>query len=172
MNEQISALTDGELAVEDVAHVVTIMQSNRQAEATWSHYHLIGDAIRGDLTNVSSYGSLDHQVYSAGLSQDFKQNLMQKLELEPTVLAPNAALADLQLTSKSHHKTPVIWSIAASFAAVMVVGWMTLHQQVQTDQELTSIEVAQNVPTEYLVAHQASAPSASSYYIQSVSYSE
>jgi len=30
----------------------------------------------------------------------------------------------------------------------------------------------QAIPAEYLMAHQASAPSASSYYIQSASYSE
>jgi sigma-E factor negative regulatory protein RseA len=64
------------------------------------------------------------------------------------------------------------WSIAASFAAVMVVGWMVMQQQTQSGDELAPVEVAQSIPAEYLTAHQASAPSASSYYIQSVSYAE
>ena len=164
MNEQVSALTDEEVAAEYVSNVIVMMQSNRQAETAWSQYHLIGDVMRGAAESRSPELSS-----GAMLSQNFKQNLMQKLELEPTVLAPNAVLASLHLLPQRHRKVPVVWSIAASFAAVMFVGWMAL----QTSPELAPIEVAQqSVPTEYLVAHQVSAPSASSYYIQSVSYSE
>lgn len=162
MNEQISALLDDEIAVEDAAHLITAVQSNRQAAEAWSHYHLIGDAMRG----------------TALFSADFKQNLMQKIELEATVLSPNAALMNLskereqQVVAKS--KLPAVWSVAASFAAVMVVGLMVMHQQTQSGNDLAPVAIAQvqSLPAEYLMAHQASAPSPSSYYIQSVNYSE
>lgn len=178
MNEKISALTDDEVAVEDVAQIITVMQSNRQAAELWSEYHLIGDVMRNAAN--TSFNQFDSD---AMFSADFKHNLMQKLELEPTVLSPNAALANVhQITIDSlhsqHRKMPLTLSIAASFAAVMVVGWMALHQQTQSGQGFAPVEVAQNtaaeqvIPAEYLVAHQVSAPSASSYYIQSVSYSE
>ncbi len=175
MNEKISALTDDEVAVEDVAQIITVMQSNQQAAELWSEYHLIGDVMRNAAN--TSFKQFDSD---AMFSADFKHNLMQKLELEPTVLSPNAALANVhQVTSDSRHrKMPLTLSIAASFAAVMVVGWMALHQQTQSGQGFAPVEVAQNtateqaIPAEYLVAHQVSAPSASSYYIQSVSYSE
>jgi sigma-E factor negative regulatory protein RseA len=36
----------------------------------------------------------------------------------------------------------------------------------------TNVAAVQAIPAEYLMAHQASEPSASSYYIQSASYSE
>lgn len=160
MNEQISALLDDEIAVEDASHLITAVQSNRQAAEAWSQYHLIGDAMRGTVM----------------FSTDFKQNLMQKIDLEATVLSPNAALMNVGSDVKQHtlakSKLPVVWSIAASFAAVMVVGWMVMHQQTQTSNELTPVEVAQSIPAEYLMAHQASAPSPSSYYIQSVNYAE
>ncbi len=163
MNEQISALLDGEIALEDASHLITSVQSNRQAAETWSQYHLIGDAMR------------DTPSFSA----NFKQNLMLKLEQEPTVLSPNAALtnrddadkAQVETTSKIHAG----WSIAASFAAVMVVGWMLMHQQTLSSDEIAPVEIAQNVPeipAEYLMAHQASAPSGSAYYIQSVGYTK
>ena len=58
MNEQISALLDDEIAVEDAGHLITAVQSNRQAAEAWGHYHLIGDAMRG----------------TALFSTDFKQN--------------------------------------------------------------------------------------------------
>lgn len=171
MNEQISALTDDEIAMEDASHLMAAIQPNSQAAEAWSHYHLIGDVMRGTTT----------------LSPNFKQNLMAKIELEPTVLSPNAAVMNQnnahQQSVATRIKMPVTWSIAASFAAVMVVGWMVLQTQVTNN--LAPVEVAQAVttpalvasteqaiPAEYLMAHQASAPSASSYYIQSASYSE
>jgi len=162
MTEQISALMDDELAIEEATHILTSMQSSKQAAETWGQYHLIGDAMRGGAT----------------LSPHFKQNLMQKLEFEPTVLAPNAIQAQVGRVDQLKNKLPATWSIAASFAAVMAVGWMVMQMQTQPNNELAPIEVAkvesseQSIPAEYLMAHQASAPSASSYYIQSVSYPE
>src|SRR5450830_106904 len=168
MNEQISALLDDEIAVEDAAHIITAVQLSKQAAEAWSQYHLIGDAMRGN----------------AVLSRQFKQNLMQKIEVEATVLSPNAALINLVAEEVKHRsKIPATWSIAASFAAVMMVAWLVLHQQAENGHELAPIEVAQavsttesaidqGIPAEYLSAHQASAPSASSYYIQTVNFKE
>jgi sigma-E factor negative regulatory protein RseA len=174
MTEQISALADDEIALKDAEHLMVAMQTNSHAAEVWGQYHLIGDVMRGTAT----------------LSPGFKQNLMHKIELEPTVLAPNAGWMNQaqthQQSAEITSKTPVTWSIAASFAAVMVVGWMLLQTQV-TDtlapvvvaQAVVTkqapalpIEAEQAIPDEYLMAHQASAPTASSYYIQSASYSE
>jgi sigma-E factor negative regulatory protein RseA len=178
MTEQISALADDEVALEEAEHLMASMHSNSPAAEVWSQYHLIGDVMRG----------------ATALHPNFKQNLMAKIELEPTVLSPNAALINqssvFQKTGETNIKMPVAWSIAASFAAVMVVGWIVLQTQVTNN--FAPIEVAQVVttpatssllvsteqaaehaiPAEYLMAHQASAPTASSYYIQSASYSE
>jgi sigma-E factor negative regulatory protein RseA len=191
MTEQISALLDDEIALEDAEHLMAGMQTNGHSGEVWSQYHLIGDVMRG----------------ANALSTDFKQNLMAKIDLEPTVLSPNAAWINepkafneanelnqarskkLALDVKSKSQTahlPVAWSVAASFAAVMVVGWMVLQTQVGNQaaptmvaqaalpQEAVTLPAAneQAVPAEYLMAHQASAPSASSYYIQSASYTE
>lgn len=163
MSEQISALMDDEIAVNDADHLITSIHANKQASQTWNHYHLIGDAMRGDVA----------------LASDFKQRLMQKIEQEPTVLAPSASQAIVNKTELLKDKLPARWSIAASFAAVMVVGWMALQQQSQPDHPSAVIEVAEvtattneSIPAEYLTAHQSSAPSTSSYYIQSVNYSE
>lgn len=186
MTEQISALADDEIAIEDAEYLMASMQPNSHAAEAWSRYHLIGDVMRG----------------SDALSANFKQNLMAKLDLEPTVLSPNASLIneakglnEANELSEARNKKqaldvksklPITWSIAASFAAVMVVGWMVLQTQVTNPvepamiaqatlpKETPSLAVAneQAIPDEYLVAHQASAPSASSYYIQSASYTE
>lgn len=168
MTEQISALIDDELTDEDAMRALGSMQSSKQAMEAWSQYHLIGDAMRN----------------SAMLSAEFKQSLMQKLDAEPTVLAPNAVLSKVSAPAVAKHtKLPVKWSIAASVAAVMVVGWVAMHEQTQPANAVAPIALAQvelpqadsseqSIPAEYLMAHQSSAPSASSYYIQSASYAE
>jgi sigma-E factor negative regulatory protein RseA len=161
MSEQISALMDEEIAVDDAAHLISSMQSSKQAAEAWSQYNLIGDVMRGNQL----------------LSKDFKQNLMLKLDQEPTILAPKSAQVKADQLAVAKDRIPAKWSIAASVAAVMVVGWMAM-QQVQTGNEVPAIEMAQaevveqKIPDEYMAAHQSSAPSATSYYIQSVSYAE
>jgi len=167
MNEQISALIDDEIAVEEAVHLIIAMQSNKQSAEAWSQYHLIGDAMRGNVA----------------FNSNFKQNLMRRIELEPTVLAPHVTQADSKIMAEIKGKLPVTWTIAASFAAVVTVGWMAMHQQVQSGNDMPTMAVAkldtaeqatseQTIPNEYLMAHRASAPSTSSYYIQSVNYAE
>jgi sigma-E factor negative regulatory protein RseA len=162
MNEQISALIDNEIDAADAAHLIAAIQSSSTSAAAWSQYHLIGDAMRG----------------ADALSADFKYHLMQRIELEPTVLAPRPQLDGSAESLTRSRRLPAAWSIAASFAAVMVVGWIALQQQTHTDTLLTTTAVAQSnaveatIPAEYLTAHHATAPSGSAYYIQSVSYSD
>ena len=206
MNEQLSALIDDEIAIDDAMHIVASLQSQKQASDAWQQYHMIGDVMRGN----------------ALLSADFKSNLMKKLDAEPTVLAPNANKANSNTNFAAQAKTalPAKWSMAASFAAVLVVGYMAMQSFTTADNaapfevatanhldlnnvanpvnlanqislaipvnlasvstvaanvapEVTSQESnEQGIPAEYLMAHQASAPSASAYYMQPVSFSE
>ncbi|NOT14085.1 MAG: sigma-E factor negative regulatory protein [Methylotenera sp.] len=174
MTEQISALIDGALDSEELVQVLQTMYSNKQATEAWHYYHLIGDAMR------------DTGTLSAG----FKQDLMQQLELEPTVLAPNAVQSKVEKSDHGKTAIPMPWSIAASVAAITVVAWMALQVQTQPLENVAPIAKVTNpntnmvalantkpakapeIPAEYLVAHQAFAPSASSYYVQAVSYAE
>ncbi len=148
MKDQISALMDDELAVDTAEHLITSVKAGGESAECWATYHLIGDAMRGN------------PIFKA----DFHLRLMRTLEAEPTVLTPR------DNTKKSFVKTPILWSVAASVAAVAFVGWMVLQQQVQNGADATPIEIAQNLPSEYLLAHQASAPSSAAYYIQPATY--
>ena len=146
MKEQISALMDDELDTDSVDHLFKAVKSDKELGACWAHYHLIGDAMRGSMMIEAS----------------FTQRLMQKLEAEPAVLAPRS--------TKTERK-PVVWSLAASVAAVLLVGWVVLQQQLPAAGDAPVVEIAQNIPSEYLYAHQAVAPSSSSYFIQQAAYS-
>lgn len=178
MNEQLSALIDDEIALAEATHLLAAVQANKHLSEAWSQYHLIGDAMRG----------------TPAFSKDFKQNLMQKIDLEATVLSPNA-LGGRTESAAAKTKLPASWSIAASVAAVMVVGWMAVQQQPMLGSDMkvavfqpasiksaevaptvtektTVAEIKESIPTEYLIAHQAAVPSLSSYYIQPVNYAE
>ncbi|MEQ1602435.1 MAG: sigma-E factor negative regulatory protein [Methylophilaceae bacterium] len=163
MNEQISALMDGELALD--AHdstrldpIFSAMKTGGESAESWATYHLIGDVMRGNPM----------------FKPDFQQRMMQRLEKEATVLAPHASKKAIHHDDKNHKglKMPAKWSIAASVAAVAFVGWMALQLPSQNIANITANEIAQNVPAEYLVAHQASASGNAAFYVQPASYSE
>ncbi|MCF5915048.1 RseA family anti-sigma factor [Aeromonas veronii] len=69
--EQISALMDGDLSD---AEVLNELGMDSDLQDTWGRYHLIGDAMRGDLP--------------VNLQLDLSDNIMAALEDEPTILAP------------------------------------------------------------------------------------
>ena len=74
MKDQISALMDGELALNSSEHIFTAIKAGGEMASCWSTYHLIGDVKRGN----------------ALLKPDFNERLMQKQESERDVLAPTS----------------------------------------------------------------------------------
>lgn len=150
MKDQISALMDDELVADATEYLITSVKAGGESAECWATYHLIGDAMRGS------------PIFKA----DFHLRLMRAIEAEPTALAPRG------IAKKSLVKTPMLWSAAASVAAVVFVGWVVLQQQVQNGADAVPIEIAQNLPSEYLLAHQALAPSGAAYYIQPAVYAE
>ncbi len=157
MKNQLSALIDGELDVEEVEHLLSAMKASGDVKEAWQHYHLIGDAMRDEVQtplNVSD-------------------KIMQALEDEPTVLVTNKQVqSDAPLAARRSKKLPMVWSVAASVAAVMFVGLMTFDLPFNEPNALTPIAIAESVPMEYLQAHQSIAPSSAAYYIQSANYTE
>lgn len=157
MKDQISALMDDEISLKDAEYLYTALKANGESRECWQTYHLIGDAMR------------QSPVFKAGL----RDRIMQQIEMEPAVLAPRNALRDAgPAVANETRKTSLVWSVAASFAAVMFVGLIVLQQQPQQTEEIMPLEIAQHFPAEYLQAHQSLAPSSAAYYIQPAAFSE
>ena len=167
MKDQLSALIDGEFDVANAEHLIASAKSGGELKQCWTHYHLIGDVMRGE----------------SNMRQGFSARLMSQLENEPIIFHPNSntnislnANASTVAASRASYfqsqyaKNSKAWSVAASVAAVMFVGVMVL--QFNQSEELAPMEIAQSVPTEYLQAHQAAAPNGAAYYIQNASFSE
>jgi sigma-E factor negative regulatory protein RseA len=139
--EEVSLLVDGEL---DADRVERVCRSLREppAVATWVCYHVIGDSLRGQ------YAAL------AGFSDRFSE----RLAAEPTVLAPPRS-----------RPTPAAMAlaVAATVAAVGVVGWVALTtmpsptEAIATAQQAGIVRAADTrrpVVNEYLLAHQEYSP--------------
>lgn len=146
MKEQISALMDNDLALEDAEFLMTALKANGEASKSWATYHLIGDVMRGNKV----------------LRHDLTASIMQEIAKQPTVLAPKPSL---------FKNKQVAFSVAASVAAVFFVGMVVLHQQSQ-EASVAPIEIAQAMPAEYLRAHQSMSPSNAAYFIQPASFSQ
>ena len=146
MKHQISQLMDGELDDRSAAEAIKACGQGGDALETWRTYHLISDAMR------------DSRVLSAG----FSARVMQRLEAEPTVLAPQRA--------RPESRTWFALSAAASFAAVALVGWLAFAPQPgvapQVAQapkpaavaETPAPAMAPSAANEYLLAHQGFSP--------------
>lgn len=105
MRENISALMDGELDDHEARPVMERLRRDREMQALWSSYHLIGDALRRQ----------------AILTSDYAGRVMEKLEAEPTVIAPAAMKRS---SSSPYHR--LVMPIAASLAGLGVVAWVAI----------------------------------------------
>jgi sigma-E factor negative regulatory protein RseA len=154
MKEQISALMDGELDAAAATRAIDSLQGEPETLDTWRAYHLISDAMR------------DTRL----LSPRFAEQVLERLEAEPTVLAPG------RLRSKAYRWTRLPAAAAAGLAAFGLVGYLAFG--LQPDAGLSSKPMAQagdavqaqrvsGKPTliplpvatpDYLLAHQGFSP--------------
>jgi sigma-E factor negative regulatory protein RseA len=147
MNESISRLMDGEVGPQEFEHICADMKAP-DAMSTWVCYHVIGDQLRG----------------AREVSPRFAMRFCEALAAEPTVLAPGAQRA------RPAQVATFAWAVAATLAAVTVVGWTALSMvdapptAVAKAREAATVRAAQikpqaDVPADYLLAHQEYSPS-------------
>ncbi len=141
--EEISLLMDGELDAHSVDGVCAGLRESR-CVATWVCYHVIGDALRG----------------SAAPTPGFAARFAEKLAAEPTVLAPQP---------RKTAPAPMALAVAATVAAISVVGWVALSTMpspttataIATARQAASVRAAdarRPVDNEYLLVHQEYSP--------------
>jgi sigma-E factor negative regulatory protein RseA len=141
MKDTLSAWMDGELDRRQADLLLPQIKRDAELRRDWDCYHLIGDALRG--------------VHGPDLSAGIRE----RLDAEPTVLAPRRRSEKLRWAAMS---------MAAGVAAVMFVGWMALSG---TQQEPVQIAAAPGASVQqvavqagagandYLLAHQRYSPS-------------
>ena len=104
MSEQISELMDGELAESAAARQLAQLRQSAELKQAWEAYHLIGDALRGDIF------------------PSYRARCAERLAAEPTVLAPQPApQAASRPTAASLFRYAL--SAAAAAGGVALVVW-------------------------------------------------
>jgi sigma-E factor negative regulatory protein RseA len=139
--EEISLLMDGELDAQHVDHVCAGLRES-SCVATWVCYHVIGDTLRG----------------SAAPTPGFAARFAENLAAEPTVLAPQR---------RKTAPAAMALAVAATVAAVSVVGWVALATLPAPSNAMTAARQAASVraadarrpvDNEYLLVHQEYSP--------------
>jgi sigma-E factor negative regulatory protein RseA len=152
MEENLSALVDGELNADALSGFVVRVGLDQGLARRWADYHLIGDVLRGTVVRP-----FEIERFRAALAK------------EPTVYAPGAA--GRWTPSVPLRRT---LSFAAAAAAIVFVGWMAWPmvqggpiqhlaagakiEQVQPVAQAAAIPSARGVE-DYLLAHQRFSPS-------------
>jgi len=142
MKTEISCLLDNELETHRQQAVLTALRNDEELRSAWDRYQLIGDSLRG----------------GSGLATDITSAVMSRLRDEPTVLAPSSRRSGGLVRSAA--------ALAASLTGVAVVGWLALSSPTPQTAIAPLAKSAKPAATgntermqEYLMAHQAYAPS-------------
>ena len=145
--EKISQLMDGELEERECRAQFRRLGEDVSLVQRWQTYHVIRDVLRDE----------------AAAGPDLVQRVRQRLEKEPTVIAPHTRL----VARVARYTVPM----AAAVAGVAVVGWLTLSLRpaIESTAQYTPPPVQSAAPravasangqvNEYLLAHQEYSPS-------------
>lgn len=120
MEDNISALMDGELNAEDAAVLIDQLGNTDGLREHWAAYHLISDAMK----------------HAELAPFDITRRVTARLAVEPP-LAPLASPSPVGSRAFAQRlpkkRRPVAFAAAASIAAMVVGGWMSLQTTQSTD---------------------------------------
>jgi len=117
--EWVSAAVDGETDVQTMAELAADTHSHNK----WRNYHLIGDAMRGELPQT--------------MALDLSASIAAAIELEPAIVSPQAKApigVTEQVTTDKNRVVPLFkqfgqYAIAATVAMFAIVGVQNMNEQ-------------------------------------------
>lgn len=132
--DKVSLLIDGELDECDMACVMRAMKEDDTAGARWRNYHLIRDALQGNLPRH--------------LPQDLAGRVALALEHEPIHLNPQHrhSSAPTPFRTSSRARATVSFALAASLSAIAVFGVGVMELNNGSPQQSTAMNIASIAP--------------------------
>lgn len=106
--EWVSALTDGELAGNELKRGLDAMRQDPELLTSWSRYHLIRDAL---------HSNLEEQIFP-----DLSLRVAAALEQEPVILAPQRA-------RRPWLRHAAGLAVAASVTGVAILGITNMNEE-------------------------------------------
>jgi negative regulator of sigma E activity len=120
MTEKISQLVDNELDPVQREKLFSQIMDNKAEIEAWKCYHLIGNVMRDEIS-------------SAG--RDLSILVAEKLNSEPTVLAPSSITESRDSETTDIWKSAGLFAVAASLVLVAVVSLNPLDQEGSSDRD-------------------------------------
>lgn len=106
-------LVDDELQAWEVKETLQELEQDAEMQGCWRNYHLIGDAMRGQLVSP--------------VRLDLSDRVAQALQHEPVYFPPRHS--QTSVPGQTRTRTAVGFALAASLSAVAVVGVMQIGAQ-------------------------------------------
>ena len=161
MNQNISALMDGELCEDEADLLLARFRRHTEAQNEWKTYHLIGDVLR-------------QPEY---IHDELSKSFFDRLHAEPTILAPSR--------KRTSQIRSFAMTAAASIMAVVMLAWMSVRIDAEPSYQqaraapvnLRNVGLPVNeAMNEYLLAHHEYSPSTdvrgAASYIRTVAFKQ
>jgi len=145
MKEKISTLLDDELDLKGTSQTVSEIIKDKRLRERFETYQLIRDSMKNELSDAT---------FSS-------KSILDAIDKEPIQMQFNKAS---KVTSAMALPYPswMSWPVAASFAAVLLIAALSMNHGYLKPSE--TVEIAEDIPADYIQAHQMSAPTNVAYY--------
>jgi len=145
MKEKISTLLDDELDLKGTSQTVSEIGKDKRLRERFETYQLIRDSMKNELSDAT---------FSS-------KSILDAIDKEPIQMQFNQS-SKIASAIALPYPSWMSWPVAASFAAVLLIAALTMNHSYLKPSE--TFEIAEDIPVEYIQAHQILAPTNVAYY--------
>jgi len=145
MKEKISTLLDDELDLKGTSQTVSEIIKDKRLRERFETYQLIRDSMKNELSDAT---------FSS-------KSILDAIDKEPIQMQFNKT-SKVASAMALPYPSWMSWPVAASFAAVLLIAALSMNHRYLKPSE--TVEIAEDIPADYIQAHQMSAPTNVAYY--------
>ena len=145
MKEKISTLLDDELDIKGTSQTVSDIIKDKRLRERFETYQLIRDSMKNELSDAT---------FSS-------KSILDAIDKEPIQMQFNKT-SKVASAMALPYPSWISWPVAASFAAVLLIAALSMNHRYLKPSE--TVEIAEDVPADYIQAHQMLAPTNVAYY--------
>jgi len=145
MKEKISTLLDDELDLKGTSQTVSEIINDNRLRERFETYQLIRDSMKNELSDAT---------FSS-------KSILDAIDKEPIQMQFNKTSKAASAMALPYSSW-MSWPVAASFAAVLLIAALSMNHGYLKPSE--TVEIAEDIPADYIQAHQMLAPTNVAYY--------
>ena len=145
MKEKISTLLDDELDLKGTSQTVSEIIKDKRLRERFETYQLIRDSMKNELSDAT---------FSS-------KSILDAIDKEPIQMQFNKT-SKVASAMALPYPSWMSWPVAASFAAVLLIAALSMNHSYLKPSE--TVEIAEDIPADYIQAHQMLAPTNVAYY--------